>query len=138
MKTAMRARDRQRLGAVRLVLAEIKQREVDTRTELSDEVIMGILDKMAKQRRESMSQYEQGGREDLVAQERFELEVITGYLPEALSEAELERLVEAAVSDAQASAMKDMGKVMGILRPQLLGRADMGEVSKKVKARLSS
>jgi len=137
MKTAMRARDRQRLGAVRLILAEIKQREVDTRTECSDQDIMGILDKMAKQRRDSMAQYERGGREDLVAQERFELELITTYLPEALSGEALERLIGSAISETQASAMKDMGKVMGVLRPQLLGRADMAEVSKRVKARLS-
>lgn len=137
MQAAMRARDRQRLGAIRLILAGIKQREVDTRTELSNEDIMAILDKMAKQRGESIGQYEKAGREDLVSQERFELELIRSYLPEALSEDDLDRLVDAAIAGTLAGSMQDMGKVMGVLKPQLVGRADMGEVSKKVKGRLS-
>jgi uncharacterized protein YqeY len=136
MKDAMRARDKERLATIRLILAAIKQREVDERIELDDSQVIAVLDKMVKQRRESIAQFEQAGRDDLIAQEQGELEVITPYLPAALSEAEITQLIDEAMQDTGASSIKDMGKVMGQLKPKLQGRADMGAVSAMIKARL--
>jgi hypothetical protein len=136
MKSAMKAGDKRRLGVVRLILAAVKQREIDERIELDDAQVLAVFDKMIKQRRDSIEQYSRAGREDLADQERYEVGVIQGYLPEALSGEELARLVEDAVATAGASAMKDMGKVMGVLRPKVQGRADMGVVSGLVKQRL--
>jgi uncharacterized protein YqeY len=137
MKAAMRGGDKQKLGVVRLILAAIKQREVDERIELDDAQITVVLDKMSKQRRDSLEQYEKAGREDLAAQERFELDLIQAYLPEPLDETEIDSLIDAAIEATGASSMKDMGKVMGQLKDKLQGRADMGAVSGKIKARLS-
>lgn len=137
MKAALRAGDKRRLGAIRLILAAIKQREVDERIVLEDAQILAVLDKMAKQRRESVAQYQTAGRQDLVEQESFELEVIQGYMPAALSEAELDELINAAITETGASSIKDMGKVMGVLKPRVQGRADMGAVSARIKAILS-
>ena len=138
MKQAMRAGDKRRLGVIRLILAAVKQREVDERIELDDTRIIAVLDKMAKQRRESFEQYDRAGREDLAAQEAFELEVLKGYLPQPLDEAEIEALIEQAIQATGAASLKDMGKVMGQLKDQLQGRADMGAVSARIKARLSA
>lgn len=138
VKNAMRARDKERTGVLRLVTAAIKQVEVDSRSELDDEAVVIVLDKMAKQRRESLEQYESAGRDDLAAQERYELEVLADYLPEPLDEAELERLVKEAISSTGASGMQDMGKVMGVLKPQVQGRADMKALSGAVRARLNA
>lgn len=137
MKDAMRAKEKSRLGTIRLILAAIKQREVDERIELDDAQVIAVLDKMTKQRRESISQFEQAGREDLVAQENAELGVIRPYLPEALGEDELNALIDAAMEATGASSIKDMGKVMGQLKPKIQGRADMGAVSARVKSALS-
>ena len=136
MKTAMKAGDKPRLGVIRLMLAAIKQREVDERIELDDAQTLAVLDKMVKQRRDSISQYESAGREDLAEVERFEVGIIQDYLPAALSETEIAALVEEAVAASGAAAMSDMGKVMNVLRPQIQGRADMGAVSALVKQRL--
>jgi uncharacterized protein len=136
MKSAMKAGQKDRLGVIRLMLAAVKQREVDERIELDDAQVLAVLDKMVKQRRDSITQYSQAGREDLANVERFELEVIQGYLPTALSDDELAKLVADAVAGAGAVAMSDMGKVMAILRSQVQGRADMGAVSALVKQRL--
>ena len=138
MKTAMKAGDKTRLGVIRLILAAVKQREVDERIELDDSQVLAVLDKMVKQRRDSIEQFSAAGREDLVDVERFEVEVIQGYLPAALTEAEIADLVESAVGESGAAAMSDMGKVMAILRPQVQGRADMGAVSALVKRRLGA
>ncbi|WJW75376.1 GatB/YqeY domain-containing protein [Thiohalobacter sp. IOR34] len=137
MKAAMRGGDKSRLATIRLIMAAIKQREVDERIELDDAQITAVLDKMVKQRRESIAQFKKAGRDDLVEKESQELEVIQTYLPEPLSEAEIEALVEAAIAETGASSIKDMGKVMGLLKPKLQGRADMGAVSGRIKARLS-
>ncbi|MDH3979534.1 MAG: GatB/YqeY domain-containing protein [Gammaproteobacteria bacterium] len=137
MKDAMRARDKERLGTIRLILAAIKQREVDERIELDDTQVIVVLDKMVKQRRESITQFEKASRDDLIAREQSELEVITPYLPAALSEDEITQLIDAAMQATGASSIKDMGKVMGQLKPKLAGRADMGAVSAMIKARLS-
>ncbi len=136
MKTAMKAGDKVRLGVIRLILAAVKQREVDERIELDDAQVLVVLDKMVKQRRDSIAQYSAAGREDLADVERFEVDVIQGYLPAALSEAEIGALLESAVAQSGASVMGDMGKVMAILKPQIQGRADMGAVSALVKRRL--
>jgi len=138
MKTALRARDKQRLGAIRLMLAAIRQREIDTRTTLDDPQVLEILDKMVKQRRESIAQYDAAARDDLAAVERFEIDVIQGYLPSPLSDADIERLIEAAVVETDAGNARDMGKVMAQLKPQVQGRADLTTISAKVKTRLSS
>ena len=138
VKAAMRARDQRRLAALRLVTAAIKQIEVDKRVELDDQAVLAVLDKMVKQRRESLTHYESAGRDDLAAQEKFEIELITGYLPEALSEADLEELVEQAVTETGASTIRDMGAVMNKLRGAVQGRADMKAVSNAVKARLGA
>lgn len=137
MKDAMRGGDKPRLGVIRLILAAVKQREVDERIELDDAQVTSVLDKMSKQRRDSLDQYEQAGRDDLAAQERFELDILKSYLPEPLDDAEIDALIEAAVQATGASSMKDMGKVMGQLKNQLQGRADMGAVSARIKARLA-
>ena len=137
MKTAMRGGDKPKLAVIRLILAAIKQREVDERIELDDAQITVALDKMSKQRRDSLEQFEKAGREDLAEQERFELEIIQTYLPKPLDDAEIDTLIEAAVEATGASSIKDMGKVMGQLKEKLQGRADMGAVSGKIKARLS-
>ena len=138
MKAAMRAKEAQRLSAVRLLLAAIKQREVDERTELDDQQIIGVIEKMIKQRRESIAQYEKASRTDLVEIENFELGVLQAYMPQQLSEAEIETAVAAAVTESGAESVRDMGKVMAILKSKLAGRADMGAVSALVKGRLGS
>ena len=137
MKTAMRAKDSSRLGTVRLLLAAIKQREVDERTELDDAAIAGVVEKLIKQRRDSISQFQAAGRDDLVAAEQAELVVLQAYLPEQLSAAEVEAAVTAAIAETGATSAKDMGKVMGVLKPRLAGRADMGAVSSLIKTRLA-
>ena len=137
VKDAMRAKDKPRLATIRLITAAIKQREVDERIELDDTQVLVVLDKMCKQRRESISQFEQAGRDDLAAQEKAELALIQEYLPEQLGEAEINGLIDAAMEQTGAASMKDMGKVMGQLKPKLQGRADMGAVSALIKARLS-
>jgi len=137
MKTALRARDKVRLGALRLILAAIKQQEIDTRVDLDDLQVLGVMDKMVKQRRESLDQYARAGREDLAAQEQFELDVISTYLPEPLSQTEIDALIDTILAETGATSMQDMGRVMGRLKPKLQGRADMGAVSSRVKARLS-
>lgn len=138
MKTALRGGDKPTLSAVRLILAAIKQQEVDTRTEQSDEQIVVILDKMAKQRRESLTQYQQAGRDDLAAVEQFELDLIKTYLPAALDAAEIDALIEKALAETGADSIKDMGKVMGKLKPLMQGRADLSTVSAKIRERLSN
>lgn len=138
MKAAMRAKDSARLGVIRLVNAAVKQREVDERIELDDTQLLVVLDKMVKQRRESISQFDAAGRQDLVDKERFELEVLQDYLPTALSNDEIAAIVEQAVADSGATAVKDMGAVMNLVRPQVQGRADMGKISALVKDRLSA
>ena len=136
VKDAMRAKDKPRLATIRLITAAIKQREVDERIELDDTQVLVVLDKMCKQRRESISQFEQAGRDDLAALEKAELQLIQQYLPEQLTETEINELIDAAMQATGASSMKDMGKVMGQLKPKLQGRADMGAVSALIKARL--
>ena len=137
MKAAMRSKEAARLSAIRLLLAAMKQREVDERIELSDADIMGIIEKMIKQRRESIVQYEKGGRADLADAEKFEVGVLSAYLPQQMSEADVAAAVDAAMAETGAKAMPDMGKVMAILKPKLAGRADMGKVSALVKSKLS-
>ena len=137
MKSSMKSGDKQRLGVVRMMLAAIKQIEVDERIELDDARMLAVLDKMAKQRRESIAHYSEAGRDDLVAIEQAEIDIIQQYLPEALTDAEINALVEQSITDTGASSIKDMGKLMGVLKPQLQGRADMGQVSQLVKSRLS-
>jgi hypothetical protein len=137
MKTALKAGHKARLGAIRLILAAVKQREVDERVELDDTAVLAVLDKMVKQRRDSVEQYSAAGREDLAQVERDEIAVIQGYLPAALSESELDALIDAAITETGAAGMRDMGKVMGLLRPQVQGRADMGAVSAMIKGRLA-
>ncbi len=136
MKTAMKGGDKPRLAVIRLIQAAMKQREVDERIELDDAQIMAIFDKMLKQRRDSIEQYAKAQRDDLVQQEQFEMDIIQAYLPEPLSDAELATLLEAAIAEAGAQSMRDMGKVMGILKPKLQGRADMGQVSSLIKQKL--
>ncbi|HEY9199943.1 MAG TPA: GatB/YqeY domain-containing protein [Gammaproteobacteria bacterium] len=136
MKTAMRGGDKRRLGVIRLILAAIKQREVDERIELDDAQVTVALDKMLKQRRESLSQYEQAGRTDLAEQEQYEMEVVQAYLPQPLSAAEIDTLIGQAIAESGAAGIKDMGKVMALLKPQLQGRADMSAVSAQIKAKL--
>jgi len=138
MKAAMRAKDQPRLSAVRLLLAAMKQKEIDERVELADADVLAIIEKMIKQRRESIAQYESAGRKDLADVEQFELNVLSDYLPQQLSEAEVAEAVAAAIAESGAAGVKDMGKVMALLKPRLAGRADMGKVSGLVKARLSA
>lgn len=137
MKTALRAREKDRLGALRLILAAIKQREIDSRAALDDPQVLAVMDKMVKQRRESIDQFLRAGRDDLVAREQLELDVISTYLPEPLSDTEIDSLIDTVLAATGAVSMKDMGRAMGQLKPQLQGRADMAVVSARVKARLS-
>jgi uncharacterized protein YqeY len=137
MKAAMRAHEAARLSTIRMLLAAIKQREVDERIELTDADVLSIIDKMIKQRRDSVSQFEAGKREDLAAAERAEIVVLQGYMPAQLSEAEIDALIAEAIAATGAAGMAGMGKVMGMLKPKLAGRADMGAVSAKIKARLA-
>ena len=136
MKDALRAGDKPRLGVIRLMLAAIKQREVDERIQLDDAQVLAVLDKMLKQRRESITQYAKGRRADLVAQEQAEVAVIQAYLPTQLGEAELDKLIADAIQKSGAASMRDMGKVMGLVKPQVQGRADLGAVSVRIKAKL--
>ena len=138
MKAAMRAKDAARLSAVRLLLAAMKQKEVDERVELSDADVLGVIEKMLKQRRESIAQYENAARQDLADQEKFEIGVLQAYLPQQMGEAEVAQAVAAALAESGASGVRDMGKVMAILKARLAGRADMGKVSALVRARLAS
>jgi uncharacterized protein YqeY len=137
MKTAMRAKDKPRLGIIRLMLSEFKRIEVDERIDLDEARVLAVLDKMVKQRRDSAQQYEDADRQELADQEHFEITVITEFLPQALSDDEVSSLIDEAIAATSASGMQDMGKVMGILKPQLQGRADMGAASKIIKAKLS-
>jgi uncharacterized protein YqeY len=137
MKAAMRAKDAARLSAVRLLLAAIKQREVDERIELDDAAVLAVIEKMIKQRRESIVQFEKAARTDLVDVEKAEVQVLSAYLPAQMSESDLQKEVEAVIAATGASGAKDMGKVMGALKGKLAGRADMGKVSALVRARLA-
>ena len=137
MKTAMKARDAQTLSAIRLLMSAMKQKEVDERVELSDADIVSIIAKMIKQRSESIAQYTAGGRQDLVDAEQAEVIVLTAYLPQALTEQEIAGMIQAAIAQTGAAGMADMGKVMGVLRPELTGRADMAAVSAQIKAALT-
>ena len=137
VKAALRAGEKDKLGALRLILAAVKQFEVDKRVPLDDGTAVDVLTKMAKQRRESLAQFEAAGRNDLASKEQFELDLITGYLPAPFTDAEIEQQVDAAIATCGAAGMRDMGKVMGILNAGLKGRADMANVSARVKARLS-
>ena len=137
MKAAMKGGDKSRLGVIRLILAAIKQIEVDERIELDDERLLAVLDKMVKQRRDSITQYENAGRTELADQEKFEIGIIQEYLPQQLSEEEIASLIDEAMQATGASSMKDMGKLMGMLKPRLQGRADMGAVSAQIKQKLS-
>lgn len=137
MKDAMRAQDKERLAIIRLILAALKQREVDERIVLSDEQVLATLDKMLKQRRESIAQYEAGNRQDLAQKEAEEIKIIQHYLPTPLSAAEISALVEAAIKETGANSIKDMGKVMGIVKPKVQGRADVAVVSNQIKDKLS-
>jgi uncharacterized protein YqeY len=136
MKAAMKGGEKERLGVIRLANAAIKQREVDERIELDDTQVLSVLEKMVKQRRDSITQFRAAGREDLASQEEFELGVLQGYLPEQLGQAELDAIVAKAIADAGATSPKDMGKVVGLVKPQVTGRADMGQVSALVRAKL--
>ena len=136
MKAAMKSGDKARLGVIRLIQAALKQVEVDERIELDDARVLAILDKMVKQRRDSAAQYEKAGRSELAEQENFEIGIIQEYLPQPLSDAEIETLIDDAIAATGATSMKEMGKVMGLLKPKVQGRADMGAVSAKIKARL--
>jgi uncharacterized protein YqeY len=137
MKGAMRAGEKERLGTIRLALAAIKQREVDERITLDDGQVLAVLEKMIKQRKESIAQFESGGRADLVAKEQAELAVLQVYLPAQLSDAEIDALIAEAVAASGASSIKDMGKVMGIVKAKAQGKADMGVVSARIKQKLS-
>jgi uncharacterized protein len=137
MKAAMRAKEPARLSAIRLILAAIKQKEVDERVEVADAGVVAIIEKMIKQRRESIAQYEQASRKDLADVEKFELQLLSGYLPQQLSDAELSQAVDTALGEAKPTGIKDMGKVMALLKPRLAGRADMQKVSALVKTKLS-
>ena len=137
MKAAMKGGDKPRLGVIRLILAAVKQREVDERIELDDEQVLAVLDKMVKQRRDSIKQYGDAGRHDLANAEQAEIVIIQDYLPEALSDDEIAAIIEQAISDTGAESMKDMGKVMGKVKPQVQGRADVGAVSGLVKQKLA-
>jgi uncharacterized protein YqeY len=137
MKTAMRAKDAARLSTIRMLLAAIKQREVDERIELTDADVLAIIDKMIKQRRESIVQFEAGKREDLVAAERAEIGVLAAYMPAPLADAEIDTLIADAIASTGAAGIAGMGKVMAVLKPKLAGRADMGAVSARIKAKLA-
>jgi hypothetical protein len=137
MKAAMRASDKERLSTIRMAQAAIKQREVDERTTLDDAQVIAVIEKIVKQRRESVAQFEQGGRSDLAEKEEREIAVLQGYLPEPLSESELDAIIREAIAESGASSMKDMGKVMAAVKARAAGRADMGAVSARIKAALS-
>ena len=137
MKAAMRARDAARLSAIRLLLAAVKQREVDERIELTDADVLSVIEKMLKQRRESIVQFEKAARTDLAEVEKFEVGVLSAYLPQQLGEAEIQKEIQSVIAETGASGIKDMGKVMAALKPRLAGKADMGKVSGLVKGRLS-
>ena len=137
MKTAMKAGEKERLGVIRLINAAIKQKEVDERIELDDAQVLAVLEKMVKQRRDSVSQYDAAGREDLAGIERNEIAIIEHYLPARMSEAEIEDVIDGAIRDSGAAGPGDIGKLMGVLKPRLAGKADMGDVSKIVKRRLA-
>ena len=137
VKAAMRAKEKERLAALRLITAEFKRVEVDERISVDDDRALVLLDKMVKQRRDSFNQYQAAGRDELAAQEQYEIDIISEYLPAALTEAELEQIVTSAISDTGAGGMQDMGKVMAVVKPQVQGRADMGQISKLVKAQLA-
>ena len=137
VKAAMKAKDKPRLGVLRLITAAIKQREVDERISLDDNQVLAVLEKMVKQRKDSIAQYEKAGRDELAQQEASEISIIQEYLPEQLSDDEIDALIAEAISSTGAASMKDMGKVMGMLKPKLAGRADMGAVSGKIKAQLT-
>jgi uncharacterized protein YqeY len=137
MKSAMRAAQKERLGTVRMILAGIKQREVDERITLDDSQVLAVIDKMVKQRKESIAQFESGGRADLVAKEKAEIALLQEYLPAQLSPAEIDALISAAIAKTGATTVKDMGKVMGVLKSELAGRADMGAVSARIKQKLA-
>ncbi len=137
MKAAMKARETARLSAIRLLLAAIKQREVDERIQLDDAAVLAVIDKMLKQRRDSIAQYQTAGRQDLLDVEQFEADLLQSYLPAGLSDEEIDAAVKAAVAETGAAGPGDMGKVMALLKPRLAGRADMSEVSKRVKGALS-
>lgn len=136
VKAAMRSKDKDRLGVLRLIMAAFKQKEVDERIELDDAMVLAIMDKMTKQIRDSIQQFEQAGRDDLVKKEKFELEIIQEYLPTQLNEDEIKQLIAESITESGAESVKDMGKVMSILKPRLQGRADMGQVSALVKQQL--
>ena len=136
IKTAMKAREPDRLAALRLMLAAVKQREVDERITLDDPAVVAVVEKMIKQRKDSISQYEKAARQDLADKEKYEISVIEAYLPQQLSQAEVDAIVAEAIADTGAKSAADMGKVMGIVKPKLAGRADMGKVSAMVKAKL--
>jgi uncharacterized protein YqeY len=136
MKAAMKAGEKRRLGVLRLILAAVKQREVDERVELTDDQVLAVLDKMVKQRRDSLTQYQQAGRAELAEQEAYEIEVCQTYLPEALGEAEIQALLDQALAETGAVGVKEMGKVMAWLKPRIQGRGDMGRVSAQVRERL--
>jgi uncharacterized protein YqeY len=136
VKEAMRARQKERLGTLRLILAAIKQKEVDERVEIDDPAVLTVLDKMARQHRDSIEQFRSAGRDDLVAKEQSELEIVAGYLPQPLSDEQVRELITAAISETGAASVKDMGRVMAVLKPRLQGRTDMGQASALVKAAL--
>jgi len=137
VKTAMRNKDKDRLGTLRLITAAIKQKEVDERIELNDEQVISVLEKMIRQRKDSIEQYENAGRTELADKEKAELAIINEYMPAQLSEAEISAAIDAAIAETGASEIKEMGKVMGLLKPKLAGRADMGQVSALIKQKLS-
>jgi uncharacterized protein YqeY len=138
MKNAMRAKDSERLGTIRMITSAIKQREVDERITLDDAQVLAVIEKMIKTRKESIAQFQTGGREDLVAKEQKEVDLLQAYLPEQLSEAELDKLIADAIAQTGAASIKDMGKVMALVKQQAQGRADMGAVSGKIKAKLGA
>jgi uncharacterized protein YqeY len=137
MKTLMRAKDTARLGAVRLLQASIKQKEVDERIELTDDQVLSVIQKMLKQRKDSIEAYQKANRQDLINQEQLEIDVLTKYMPEPLSDAEVSKIIDDVIAEVNATDMKDMGKVVGILKSQISGRADMGQVSKIVREKLT-
>jgi uncharacterized protein YqeY len=138
MKTAMKSGDKDRLGVIRLILAAIKQREVDERIVLDDAQVLAVVEKMIKQRRDSITQFRVAAREDLASKEEYEVGVIQGYMPAALGEAEVDAIIAKAIADSGATSAKDMGKVIGLVRPQVAGRADMGKISEVVKRKLAT
>jgi uncharacterized protein YqeY len=137
VKAAMKAKEKSRLATLRLITAAIKQREVDEKIELDEEQVLAVLEKMIKQRRDSITQYEKAGRQELAEQERSEIAIIEAYMPEGLNEEEIVAMIESAISESGAESMRDMGKVIGLLKPKMQGRADMGKVSGLVKQKLS-